>query len=370
MLWLLRRGPDAAAAFRWLAPGSARWNGSPFELLPPDWQQRVLALQAALGITRTVAVRLAADVVGAVHGAPAAAGDLVAAVAARRSCRSTRSKRCSRTSSRTSARLDWLWNGLQCVRRIAAVLPSGACGGWAGASGRNANTPVTTWRWRRAGTPSPWPRRSPHWSASGIPSRALYLPPMEAHSCNVSPVCYPAASRAHAGAYRAVLAIVLVSGVTARDAGRHHRPQVGPAHPSTTDGVLRPGDVREITANGLDGERYYRVSADAQGRLTELYKEDGKVRPIDGKVRTWITRSRPLERAAASRRRRRPLRHGHRLPPCLRHPRCRLTSPTRRCSSRSAAGRRGPACDRQARQPDRRASAIGDRQHQSGWLGR
>lgn len=85
------------------------------------------------------------------------------------------------------------------------------------------------------------------------------------------------------------LAIVLVSGgllatqvdISGKRLGLHVR--------STTDGVLGPGDVREVTANGLGGERYYRVSADAQGRLTEVYKEDGKVRPIDGKVRTWIS---------------------------------------------------------------------------------
>lgn len=85
----------------------------------------------------------------------------------------------------------------------------------------------------------------------------------------------------------AALAIVLVSGgllatqVDISGKRLHIR--------STTDGVLGPGDVREVTANGLDGERYYRVSADAQGRLTEVYKEDGKIRPIDGKVRTWIS---------------------------------------------------------------------------------
>lgn len=57
---------------------------------------------------------------------------------------------------------------------------------------------------------------------------------------------------------------------------------------STTDGVLGPGDVREITAKGLDKQRYYRASVDAQGQLTEFYKEDGQERPIDRRARAWI----------------------------------------------------------------------------------
>ncbi len=66
----------------------------------------------------------------------------------------------------------------------------------------------------------------------------------------------------------------------------HGRP--GVRIQSSTDGVLRPGDVREITADGLDKQRYYRGSVDAQGRLVEVYKEDGQVRPIDREARRWI----------------------------------------------------------------------------------
>jgi hypothetical protein len=58
---------------------------------------------------------------------------------------------------------------------------------------------------------------------------------------------------------------------------------------SSTDGVLGPGDYREIIANGHDKLRFYRASVDAQGRLTEVYQEDRRVRPIDSEVRTWLT---------------------------------------------------------------------------------
>lgn len=58
---------------------------------------------------------------------------------------------------------------------------------------------------------------------------------------------------------------------------------------SSTDGALGPGDYREITADGFTTQRYYRISMDRQGRIVEVYKEDQKDRPIDGKVRAWLS---------------------------------------------------------------------------------
>ena len=57
---------------------------------------------------------------------------------------------------------------------------------------------------------------------------------------------------------------------------------------STTDGKLGPGDSREITADGVDGKRFYRASVDAKGKLTEIYQVNGKTLPIDAKARAWI----------------------------------------------------------------------------------
>lgn len=57
---------------------------------------------------------------------------------------------------------------------------------------------------------------------------------------------------------------------------------------SSTDGVLRPGDVREITATTLGTKRHYRGSVDAQGRLVEVYRENGRVRPLDADARRWV----------------------------------------------------------------------------------
>jgi hypothetical protein len=57
---------------------------------------------------------------------------------------------------------------------------------------------------------------------------------------------------------------------------------------STTDGVLKPGDKREITATGFDVERHYVARMDASGKLVETYEEDGRPRPLDAMARRWV----------------------------------------------------------------------------------
>jgi hypothetical protein len=57
---------------------------------------------------------------------------------------------------------------------------------------------------------------------------------------------------------------------------------------SSTTGALGPGDFREITANTDGKQRFYRVSMDAEGTLTEIYRENGRDRPLDEDARAWI----------------------------------------------------------------------------------
>ena len=57
---------------------------------------------------------------------------------------------------------------------------------------------------------------------------------------------------------------------------------------ASTDGPLRPGDYREISANDRDIRRFHRVSLDARGRASEVYEVDGTARPIDAATRRWI----------------------------------------------------------------------------------
>lgn len=271
--------------------GGWRWLGvlerRPFAPLPADWQQRMLALQGAMGITRTVVVRLAHDVVAPFTArlfrpviwlpmtllAQLPAAQLEALLA---------------HELAHIRRLDWLWNGIQCVVESLLFFHPGvwwlsrrirqerehACDDLAvTACGDAIDLAEALAELERRRHPFPRLVLAAHGGSlmqritrllSGTSARARWRIP-------------------------AALAIVLMSGtllatqvgVSGHKQGLHIR--------STTNGVLGPGDVREITADGLDGERYYRVSVDAQGRLTELYKKDGKPRPIDAKVRTWIS---------------------------------------------------------------------------------
>jgi len=57
---------------------------------------------------------------------------------------------------------------------------------------------------------------------------------------------------------------------------------------ATAAGPLRPGTFREITAESFHGHRYYRGSMDDHGRVSEVFVENGRVMPIDGDVRAWL----------------------------------------------------------------------------------
>jgi hypothetical protein len=78
--------------------------------------------------------------------------------------------------------------------------------------------------------------------------------------------------------------VALVAGGTG--VSRHHLPNLHIT--STTDGVLGPGDSRRIVAEGVDGTREYQASVDAQGRLVETFRKDGQLQPIGAETRRWI----------------------------------------------------------------------------------
>lgn len=95
-------------------------------------------------------------------------------------------------------------------------------------------------------------------------------------------------SRGRWGTRAGIAVLVAAGAVLAVQAGitGHMRP--GLRIRSTTDGVLGPGDMREISAHGIDGDRFYRADVDANGRLAEVYKRDGQVRPLDADARRWL----------------------------------------------------------------------------------
>lgn len=265
---------------------------APYELLPADWQQRVSALQRALGISRTVVVRLGENI-----AAPFTARLirpviwLPLSLLVRMPIEQVEALVAHELAH--IRRLDWLWNGLQCViesllffhpgawwlsRRIRQErehacddLAVAACGD-AIALAEALNT------LERHRYPSPRLVLAAH--GGSLMQRITRL--------------LNGSDPENTGAGKrwrlpAALAILLASGTllaTQVDVRGTFMPDLH--FQSTTDGVLRPGDSREIRANGVDKQRFYRASVDQAGKLTELYEENGKPHPIDKPVRAWV----------------------------------------------------------------------------------
>lgn len=258
----------------------------PFQALPPQWQRRADALQQALRISRTVVVRLADEV-----AAPFTARLLRPVIWLPMSLLTRLPvEQIEALLAHELAhirRLDWLWNGLQCVAEALLFFHPGA---W--------------WLSRRIRQEREHACDDLAVGVCGDPiALAEALAELERHRHPLSRLLLAA----HGGSLmkrisrllsgpparrRWVplgLAALLVSSVvlaTQLDPSRHHAP--GLRIESSTDGTLRPGDYREITANGLDRQRYYRADVDARGNITESYTENGAARLIDPAVRTWL----------------------------------------------------------------------------------
>ena len=265
----------------------AAMAGGPSQPLPQHVQRRVDELRSALGIAHQVAVRVSDDLLipCATHvlrpivwlpaslltGAPA---EQLEALLAHELAH--------------IARKDWLWNGIQCA--IEAIL---------------FFHPAVWWLTRRVRQEREHACDDLAVAACGDPiALAEALAALE-HARHPMPRLGLAASggsllrritrllgtppqRVRSGVL-AVLGALTVAGVllTAQvgvGGGRAHEL----VYHSSTSGDLGPGDFREITSTGNGRRRWYRASLDAQGRLTEIYREDGQVRPIDAEVRAWI----------------------------------------------------------------------------------
>ena len=257
----------------------------PSEILPPHWARRVDEIRLALGIARSVSVRLSAQVLtpfaarlvrpaiwlplGLLTRTPAAQLEALLA-----------------HELAHIARKDWLWNGIQCVvecllffhpavwwlgRRIRQErehacddLAVAACGDAIALAEALAALECER---------HPSPRLALAANGGSLMTRITRLlsgPP----------------SRGRWGALASLGALTVAGLVFITQVGAAGLPDLNVE--SSTAGELGPGDYRQITANGLDKQRFYRISLDAQGRPTETYRENGEVRPIDAGVRRWI----------------------------------------------------------------------------------
>ncbi|MFZ6646973.1 M56 family metallopeptidase [Undibacterium sp. TJN25] len=271
-----------------------RLEQQPFLELPAEWQRRTEALRAAFGISRAVAVRLAGNLpspftarlwrpviwlpVTLLTQLPA---EQIEALLAHELAH--------------IRRLDWLWNGLQCA--IESLLFFHPAMWWLSKRIRQEREHACDdLAVKVCGDPVVLAEALTglHRHGSAAPRFALAagggsLMKRISHLLSGRP------ARQNWGAPLA-LAILLCSGVLLAS-------QVEPPRHlltnlkinSSSSGALTAGNFREFTASYLlDKQRYYRISMDQHGAVTETYTEDGHKLPVDDKVRAWLKELEPM----------------------------------------------------------------------------
>jgi beta-lactamase regulating signal transducer with metallopeptidase domain len=259
----------------------------PFERLPADWQRRVDALRLALGISRGVAVRLSIDV-----AAPFTARLLRPVIWLPLSLltRLPREQVEALLAHELAhiARMDWLWNSLQCV--VEALLFFHPAAWWLGRRIRLEREHACDDRAVAAcGDPIALAEALTHLERHRMPVPRLVLAAQGGSLMQrITRLLTAPPSRGRWGTRAGLVVLIAAGGLLVAQAaiGRYAKPSLHIE--ATTDGVLRPGDSREITANGVDKLRYYKASVDKDGRLVEVYREDGTPRPIDAHIRRWV----------------------------------------------------------------------------------
>ncbi|WP_166211907.1 M56 family metallopeptidase [Cognatiluteimonas telluris] len=259
----------------------------PSTALPPPWQARLDAMRAAMGISRTVVVRLSAEVAGPftarllrpVVWLPLSLlaqlpRDQVEALLAHELAH--------------IARMDWLWNGAQCV--LEALLFFHPAAWWLGRRIRQErehacdDTAVAVCgdAIALAEALAQLERQRPSTPRLVLAAQGGSLMKRITRLLAVPPV------RARWGAaigtgLLVVAGVLVVAQLSLAHHGRH-----AIELSSTTAGALGPGDSREISAYGPDGWRHYTVRVGANGAITESLEVDGKPRPVTDETRTWI----------------------------------------------------------------------------------
>jgi hypothetical protein len=87
---------------------------------------------------------------------------------------------------------------------------------------------------------------------------------------------------------RAPAHLFFVLGLGAAVASQLALPLVGVRIDGSVKGPLTPGSYREITADGIGRRDHYRMQMDVNGHTAERYERDGEPRTIDRGVRAWF----------------------------------------------------------------------------------
>ena len=267
-----------------------RIERAPSVSLPAEWQQRLDGLRRALGITRTVQVRLAERVVS-----PFTARVLRPLVwlplgLLTRLPREQVEALLAHELAHIR-RLDWCWNAIQCA--IEAVL---------------FHHPAMWWLTRRI-------REEREHACDDLAVAACGDPVVLAEALaglrRIAPAhaMPPLALAAHGGAlmrrvrhllsaaparpdwrWPGVLLLLLCTGtLLAMQVVPPATLLVNLRFEASSQGELTPGNFREYTASYMGAkQRRYRIAMDASGQVQESYTEDGQDRPIDDGVRAWL----------------------------------------------------------------------------------
>lgn len=259
----------------------------PWTALPPQWQLRFDAMRDAMDIARTVAVKLSADVAG-----PFTAKLLRPVVWLPLSLL-TQLPRAQVEALLAHelahiARLDWLWNGLQCV--IEALL---------------FFHPAAWWLGRRIRIERELACDDMAVAACGDAialAEALAQLERQRHSAprlvlaaqggslmkRITHLLSAPPGRARWGAAIGVGVLVVAGVLVATQLALANHGRNAIELTSSTDGALGPGDSREISAYGPDGWRHYTVSVGAAGKLTETLTVDGTPKPVTAETHAWV----------------------------------------------------------------------------------
>jgi beta-lactamase regulating signal transducer with metallopeptidase domain len=255
-------------------------------LLPLDWQQRVDALVHALGITRQVAVRLADDI-----ASPFTARLLRPVIWLPLSLLTRlpveQVEALIAHELAHIARLDWLWNGLQCV--VESLLFFHPAAWWLSRRIRlEREQACDDLAVAACGDAIALAEALAQLECDRLPHPRLVLAAQGGSLMQrITRLLSGAPGRSRWRWPAALLGLAAVGTLFFAQAGVAKLPNIHIE--STTDGALRPGDRREISAKGFDLDRRYVASVDADGKLIEVYEEDGRAQPIDAKARRWIT---------------------------------------------------------------------------------
>ena len=254
--------------------------------LPAEWQQRFDTLRSAMGVTRRVGVRLSNEVVG-----PFTARLLRPVIWLPLSLLTQLPREQVEALLAHElahiARMDWLWNGLQCV--LESLLFFHPAAWWLGRRIRQEREHACD-------------DRAVAVCGDAI-ALAEALEQLERHRhftprlvlaaqggslmTRITRLLAAPPARARWGAAIGAGALVVTGVLLFTQLGVARQGRHGIHVSSTTDGKLTPGDSREISAYGEDGWRHYTVSIGRDGKSTETLEVDGKRAPVTAETRRW-----------------------------------------------------------------------------------